>query len=577
MGTKEISSIGGRRPLQYILIAVTLLFIFFLSFLKITDYDIWYHLKTGEYIVRNLFIPRTDIFSYTAFGHRWVTHEWLSEVVFYLFVAAAGVDNLVFLKSALITATFGVYLVFLRERISVHVLAPVVAIAAVLARGRFLDRPELLTYLFAAIYITILEAFRTDARPGSPSRRYLWALPVLMVLWANSHGGAIFGVVIVGAYAFGEAAVPLISRVSGRFKPLELHRADEAKKIKTIIVIAFVTFLAGFINPNTYDVYYYPFFIMDLMKKVGIQVLEFTRPDWGVNRLYFIFFGVSALILLLNIRRAAIAHILLFILFSFSAFRFRRNIALWAIISAPFIACYIEAAKNDILGRLRKMPLRGGSPGGAVPALLAVSFIALLAYSFIGSDMRAGSWGRGVKDKIFPEKAIRFIESNGVGGNMFNTYEFGGYLIWRTYPERKVYLDGRADVYPELLMDEAELARRGFVNLAEKYGINYAIIDYKEGNEEYMSTDPFFRNMLALVWWDDVAMVYLKRTPENYPVIEKYEYRYVRPMDTVFRSVNRADADKLVAELRRNIVENPDGVRNRLLLKRACSTIARCD
>ncbi|HXI09788.1 MAG TPA: hypothetical protein VNK06_03200, partial [Thermodesulfobacteriota bacterium] len=190
------------RYIRYFLTAATLLFVFFLSFLKIEDYDIWYHIKTGEYIVRNLSIPTTDIFSYTAFGHRWVTHEWLSEVIFYLFTAAAGVNNLVFFKAAMITAVFGSYLFFLRNRVGIHVLAPVVAVAAVLARGRFFERPELFSYLLVAVFICLLEKIRTDERaPG----RYFWVFPALMVFWANCHGGAIFGVVVTGAYAAGEA------------------------------------------------------------------------------------------------------------------------------------------------------------------------------------------------------------------------------------------------------------------------------------------------------------------------------------------------------------------------------------
>ena len=562
------------RYIRYFLTAATLLFVFFLSFLKIEDYDIWYHIKTGEYIVKNLSIPTTDIFSYTAFGHRWVTHEWLSEVIFYLFTAAAGVNNLVFFKAAMITAVFGSYLFFLRNRVGIHVLAPVVAVAAVLARGRFFERPELFSYLLVAVFICLLEKIRTDERaPG----RYFWVFPALMVFWANCHGGAIFGVVITGAYAAGETAGPALRYVRGLIGAPCKEASKGKKKIKWFFLVFIATIAAGFVNPNTSDVYLYSFTVFDLMKRFGLQVLEFTPPSWDTERLFYIFFSVSALILALNIKRASPAHLILFAVFSLSAFRFRRNIAVWAMVSAPFIAIYVRASVDYLMERVKDRPVAGVLRKDFVPAVMNLSLIVVLTYVFIVSAARAGTLGPGIKKNIFPEGAVRFIEKAGIKGNMFNTYEFGGYLIWRTWPGRKVYLDGRADVYPEVFTDEMVLAPKGFVYLAEKYDINYAIIDYKEGNEEYMSADPFFRNMLALVYWDDVAMVYLKRTPENDAVIKKYEYRFVRPMDVDFRSVDPSSAGMLVAELERNIKENPSGTRNRFLLARACGKLVRCD
>ena len=193
---------------------------------------------------------------------------------------------------------------------------------------------------------------------------------------------------------------------------------------------------------------------------------------------------------------------------------------------------------------------------------------------FIKGEIERGGWGLGLKKNHYPEKAVRFVEETGLKGNMYNTLDFGGYLIWRTYPERKVFVDGRLDVFEEVLIDQLILTQLGFEKLIRKYNIKYAIMSYYPDYADYINPNPVFGRELALVYWDDVAMVYLLRTPENLDIIKKYEYKHVRPADSALMFTNLDSPDDLISELRRNIEGDSSGWRNRMLLRRVKAKLA---
>lgn len=563
MGSGKGAACRGAEEgvyLYYFLTASTLVFIFSLSLLKTYDYDIWFHLKTGEHIVNNLTVPKTDIFSYTAYGHEWVTHEWLSEVIFFLVWSLGGIESLAVFKAALVTATFSVLFMLLRKNgVGIYIAAPVIAVAAALAKERFLERPEIFSYLLAAAYIFILERFRTRE---DVSLRPLWALPAIMLVWANLHGGAIYGVILTGVYALGETI-----KLGRHYFAKRTLDARQAKRTRAIILISAVTVFTGFLTPNTYKSLSYSYELLNIFKDIGITLDELHPPTWDGNRFFFVSFFICAALLLLNIKRASITHLLLFAVFSWPAFEYMRAVAIWAIVTASFTGGHIEALKDNILGRLKDGALRKVFLNRAVLTSFHLLVILLLSFFFISDRVRADEWGAGVREDWFPEKALRFIEMAGVDGNMFNSYEFGGYLIWRAYPERKVFMDGRAEVYPELISNIRRLMPHGFKSVVDAYGIDYAMIDYRKSMMDYINSDPYFREGMALVYWDDVAMVYLKRTPENRDIIENYEYRVVRPTDMELRYIRIFPLEAVFSELNRNIKENPSGTRNRLLLE----------
>ncbi|MBI5234365.1 MAG: hypothetical protein HY880_08420 [Deltaproteobacteria bacterium] len=520
---------------------LTFVLVFLSSFIKILDYDIWFHLESGEYIIANLSIPATDPFSYTAYGNPWITHEWLSGVVFYLVWLAAGFSGLTFFKTTIITAVFAVSFLSLREKgIATFIALSIIALSALIAKERYIERPELFTYLFTAIFIYILE-----------TRKGLLYLPLLSALWANMHSGVVFGLAIAGLYTAAALSKDILPALKARRASFSMLSKDSKKLAGAF----FLSLCAALINPNTYMVYTYPFTALDISSGSGLDIAEYSPPTFAADTLFFTALFLFTLVFALNIKKARAEHVLIFILFSILALKFNRSIALWAIIASFLAPIYLDMSLK------RK-------PRTALAVLIALIIVSSTLVPHIVRMAKTGFLGAGILEGRFPEGAVRFLEREDIKGNMYNSYELGGYLIWRTYPERKVYIDGRSDIYRGLLDEQRVLSALGFENIIEKYDINYAIMSYSPSNTEYISPNPIFGGMLALVWWDDTAMIYLKRTADNMPIIEKLEYKFIRPTDTGLIFTDTSQPHALIADIERNIRETGPGERNLLLLKK---------
>ncbi|MFQ5735562.1 MAG: hypothetical protein ACE5GY_01720 [Thermodesulfobacteriota bacterium] len=540
-----------RKSIFFILTGCLFLFIFFLSFCKIYDYDVWFHLKTGEYILRTHAVPGHDIFSHTAYGKPWIAQEWLFGVIIYLVYLAGGVAALTLYKVVLVVSVCAVlYAHLLKRRVHLYIAVPSVLLAAVFISWRLLERPELFGFLFISLYLLTLEDFRL----ATTGRRSLWLLPAIMVVWVNMQYTALLGLGITGAY------------LTGSFFALVSGRGGTDRKGPSgfgfLLLITAVTGAAMLLNPNTYHAFTFPLSVIGEISRFAID--EFAPPDWSNHALFFISFAASALIILLNIRRAPVAHLLIFLAFSYMALKHKRNVPLWALAVLPFVAVYL----NDLKDRLSET--RAGRAGarvlsGPLPAAACVALIVAVSYFTVGGLMRTGWWGAGIRENWLPERSVRFIKDAGIKGNMYNSYELGGYLLWRTYPESRVYIDGRAELYTELRRTERVLKKSDFNYVLDRNGIDFAVVSYSDGNVRYFLT-PGVEARMALVFWDDVAMVYVRRTPANAGLIERYGYDFVKPAGTSFRRTALSSMGAYMAEVQRNIRENPKGWRNHMLL-----------
>src|SRR6202795_119152 len=121
-----------------------------------TDPDLWWHLRTGQWIVETGHIPHSDPFSFTRVGHVWVSHEWLSEVVFYELWKHGGAASLI-VFSAIIT-TAGFMLLYLRCPGTRHWAAAATALGALASAPSWGVRPQMFTFTLASLLLWLLEA-----------------------------------------------------------------------------------------------------------------------------------------------------------------------------------------------------------------------------------------------------------------------------------------------------------------------------------------------------------------------------------------------------------------------------------
>ena len=284
----------------------------------IYDSDFWWHLKTGQYIAEKHALPVPDPFAFTTAGavsaypgepltrHFNLTHEWLAQVVFYLVWRIAGFGGVVLFRAFLLSACCGlVGLVAYRRCLSFYWALAAAFAAATMARPFALDRPYLITFLFLAATMAILEF-----------KRWLWLLPPLFLVWANCHGGFFLGWVVLGAYG--------VEALLGRRRAALWWSA--------------AALLISGVNPNGFRI---PLILMYYRNSyLTSRLQEWARPRWWVvNEFTVLLFG-AALVLLWARRRVRPADWLLFAAFAAAALTAQRNVFLIGLLAPILIASY---------------------------------------------------------------------------------------------------------------------------------------------------------------------------------------------------------------------------------------------
>ncbi len=180
-----------------------LLLIFFFTILivyasrEVVDLDLWFHLKTGEVIVKTGVIPLHDIFSFTLLGKPWINHEWFFQVLAYLFHSFGPSDGLILMQNIVVIAIFLLFL-FLWLKENNHVFIFVIFYMALLAMAyRFTIRPDIFSLLFITLYLFVLTKFIEK------KSKIIWLLPLLQVFWVNMHGFFFTGPLIIFIFLIG--------------------------------------------------------------------------------------------------------------------------------------------------------------------------------------------------------------------------------------------------------------------------------------------------------------------------------------------------------------------------------------
>ncbi|MBI5238310.1 MAG: hypothetical protein HY887_07810, partial [Deltaproteobacteria bacterium] len=426
-----------------------------MAVVKIGDYDIWYHLRAGEYIIRTGMVSHLEPFSFTVSSVPWSLQSWLAGVVFYSAYSIAGVSGLVLFNAAVVAIAF--VLIYLTMRLSMEekgstVLAAVILIIAIsAARFRFPVRPHIFEFLFLAATFYISNLYRLKRK------NLLFILPLIQALWANIHGSHILGLIIPFIYIIGGAGQRFISG----------GREGDNKGYKAFTLVLLANIAATFINPYTYKAFTLPFLITSqslYMQNIGEwQPLQWSHL-WGYSLRYT--WGLSLLVILgaagfiHRRKRLDLGDAMVFLLFLAMAIKGIRLTAEFAIASSPIIfrnlagmtagvpsttlgtkAWKITEAVSSkvVLGVMEKWKT-------AFKAIIIIFLALVMTPATVFSPTYA--FGLGVKKNIFPEEAVRFIEKNNIRGNVFNSFAFGDYLVWRRFPEAKVFIHGRNDVFP---------------------------------------------------------------------------------------------------------------------------------
>ncbi len=471
-------------PWQILVAAAVLLLACFSP--AFNDHDAWWHLKTGQYIVQNHKLPVPDPFAFTTYIGRAsypgedatryfnLTHEWLAQSFLYLAYAAGGFPLVVFLRALLMAAAAGLTGLIAWRRSGNWYLATAAALLSATISYRFAyDRPLLVTFLFLAALMALLEY-----------SRWLWAIPLLFLVWANCHGGFFIGWVVLGAYC--------VEALVRRRKELPLFLASGA------------SVLVSGLNPNGFHVF--TTLLAYRQSYMQSMLAEWHRtPVWPLSP-FIVLAVLSIAALIMAGGRARLADWILVPLFVLAGLYAFRNVVYLSIVGPVAIAAYF--------------PWKFGRPAPKWDWAIAAILLVAIALPF--SARRAFQFS--ANETTRPRGAVRFLQAHHVTGTLFNTYEQGGYLMWELWPQMKVFVDGRA-LNEAVFRDYRRIAysitgpgEKNVFQLLDQYGVQTILIT----GYEYFSGGPHFlipvladpkQTDWKLVFQDGQGMVFMRRPP----------------------------------------------------------------
>ncbi len=396
-----------------------------------TDGDLGRDLTVGRLIITSGTIPTTDVLSWSKAGEPRPPYEWLTQATFALAERVGGLDAIVLLVSTIIGLGFVIVFADAVERSGLPVTSLLLAAWAAIASSlHWLARPHVLSFLFLAVWLRELERLRTDAthRP--------WALPVLMLLWANSHGGFVFGFAAWLAY------------VAGWLWDSRRGKSDQAIG-RNLLLGGALSLVASVITPDLWG--NWQAILANRSAYVLSQTAETQPPPLTLPGTwpFLALAGLALFLGIMNAKRLQTAHVLLILGLGLAAVLMARNIPLFAIAAAPVLALWarelLERTHGVVQAESGFARIQSGLLGYAWPTLTVILCIGVFLVHW---DKSHSSFYR-FEPRVFPVGATDWISENRPQGRMFNDLNWGGYLLYRLWPSQRVYIDSQTDFYGE--------------------------------------------------------------------------------------------------------------------------------
>lgn len=411
------------------LIFILALGLFAMAARTVTDPDVWWHLRTGQLILQTHHIFHTAPYSFTRAGHTWINHEWLSQILMFGFYRWLGYAGLIVLFAAIVATAF--FIVFLRCEARPYFAALITAWGAAASAATWGVRPQMLSLLLASIFLLLLE--HSSLERSSQRPHLLWWLAPLMLLWVNLHAGYALGIGLIGLFLCGEILNVFFGPESWKSRSPRLKQLSLA----LLVCVAVVP-----LNPNGVRMYTYPW---QTLSSSAMQqyIQEWASPNF--HQALYLPFLLMVLALL-----AALAYsprglrpldLLLLAVTLYAALRSVRHIPIFVLVAAPILSRLIN-------GILQQFPQKKNEDthSSAKLALNTVLMLGIAVFAFWRVDFIVRSQPA-AEARDFPVAAVSCLATNHPPTPLLNHYNWGGYLIWKLYPQYRVFVDGRADLY----------------------------------------------------------------------------------------------------------------------------------
>jgi hypothetical protein len=428
-----------------------------------SDGDLPRHLRHGEWMLQHRSLITIDPFSYTRGGQPFVGFEYGSQLLYALAHRVGGLAGVTTLAALLIATAYALIARYmLRRNVDPLLAGFMVAAALVSGTGHWLARPHLITMVAVPLLLELLS-------PVSKWR--FWPFMILFAIWANLHGGFVYGLVLIGIFTI--AAFIDSGRVGWhRFRDIEVRRYALALGISAVAALA---------NPWGLGIYRH-IIAMFSDRYIIDHTGEFLSPDFhdaGSKLFLLVLLGVIATGFRSS-RKADARTTLIVIAGTYFTLVHQRNATLFGLTVLPLLALYLDRDWRTMRAfrQLREQFEMGASRAvtrGWILLASAFTLVVGVAHGRVGG-------ARLISDAFSPVHqpmaAVRAARAAGLQGRLFSDFGWGGYVLY-AWPEQKVFIDGGTDFYGGDLMRDYSIIRSvrpGWQDLVKYWGFSTMLV-----------------------------------------------------------------------------------------------------
>jgi hypothetical protein len=353
----------------------------------------------------------------------------------------------------------------------------------------FAPRPQVLGYIFLLLTLICLESFRQGLRKS------LWPLPVIFLLWVNTHGSFAFGLLVLATYWLSGLRSFSQGLISAERWTCEQRRHLAWTALLSVIAIT--------VTPYGTRLAAYPlelalFQPVNLANIAEWQSPVFHSPLWKLFLVSMLLFFLALLLFRVTYRLEEVG-LLLFTLYT--TFVHRRFLIAFILVFAPMLAVLLSRWMPSFHPAKQRWALNA-----ALLSLIVMGLVILFPSR------------RSLTERIaegFPTKAVSYLRDHPVEGKLLNDYDWGGYLIWSLGAQHKVFIDGRADIYEYggVLADwfHMKLVGPNTTSLLRKYGIEACLLERKTPLSTFLTASPDWERTYS----DDLSAIFVRKRLET--------------------------------------------------------------
>lgn len=487
----------GRINFELIVVLAYFAIIATLSTFPVQEGDFFWHVKTGGWIWEHKSLPTSDPFTFVNKFINQTQHVagrtqfllkqyWLGQLALFGIWKAAGEAGMVVLRAVIYTGIIAFIYRWLRQTQS-----GIIPLAAIFVVGNVLitypnERPQIFAYLFMVFMLYLLERLIRCEQTARTAHATL--LLLVMLLWSNSHGSFILGIIVIMLYGAGHLMTCLL-----RGATLSLH----------LLVSLSGAIAITLANPNGFAAFQA---VRDVNKTYTNSIAEYASPFRLVIEHHVFHYGfwfllaVALVVLIFNFRSMAFHHIAVVIALAALSLTAIRYIPFF-VMATPLLAIYLPDTR----------------PTGTYRILPFLVLLAWLGTVDLGNALKFRA------ARTFPKAAIQFINTAKPSGNMFNYVFWGGYLM--CYTDLRVFADGRGLAENFTQIHNQVLAGLNWQGPLSYFEINTIFIPGTDQltNQPYPILLQLLRdNGWALIYQDNEALIFMRNIPQNRDFLERY-------------------------------------------------------